>query len=146
MAFTDVLGRLALVLIFVVAGGLKFVETDMYAGLLTDGYSKLNSLLVTSCGMHLPLNPALVAVHSKNLIFLTGAIQILGSMLTVLRIRLGCWMIILLLILFDVVIHNPFFYASDVVQQVFHARMAILNIGILGGFVLALSGPARTSK
>ena len=134
MSKADVVGRLFLVLIFLAAGCMKFQETSNYTSVLSNSYSKLFAAASNEFGIHLPVNPALVAVYATQLIQLTAILQITGGVLTLLNKKLGAFIIIFLLLMFNLVIHNPFIY-KDLATQVFHGRCALLNFAILGGFL-----------
>lgn len=135
----SVFARFLLVAMFLLAGPLKLFNTDEYVDLLLTSYVRLYENCHSTYGIALALHPAVLSVLAPYLVYLTGSLQVLGGLLTVFNKKLGPAILISLLVLFNLVIHNPMNYQESSVESLHHTRMGLMNFWTIGGLLLVLA-------
>jgi len=145
MAFKTTIGRLCLVFLFILGGVSKFQDPSPTAKALQEGYLKTDVKFKELTGSNLPLKPSMVSLYSQQLIYLTGGLELVGAILTILGNKLGNLLLILLLVAFNIVIHNPLYAQSE---QQFHNEVmqALLNLGVMGGLIMGMSSSQEKLK
>ena len=135
MSFKQVFGRCLVVTICILSGIAKISNPSQDEKKLVDSYKKLH-LYIKQSGYVVPLAPAVVETHSYEIILLTSALLLLGSILVIFNFRLGHYIITLLFVAFCAVIHNPVLYnkENDILLQV---QLLVLNLTVVAGLWLA---------
>lgn len=139
MSFRENFGRCLLVAICVLSGIGKFSNPKPHEKSLSDGYSKTFAK-AKEYGVTLPLAPQILSGYTLEIIYLTGALLLIGSLLVIFRVKFGSCLLSSLLVSFCVVIHNPYLYAKDK-EFYTNAYMLVLNLGLVAG--LSLTCPAK---
>ena len=144
MSFREHFGRCLLVALCVLAGIGKFADPSNTAKSLSTSYSKTFAK-VKELGFKLPLAPELVSTYSTELIYLTGALLLLGSVLTIFNKQLGSCLLSTLLLSFCVIIHNPYLYPKE---SEAHANLhqLILNLGLIAGLCFTCGKKVSAKK
>jgi hypothetical protein len=139
MSFRENFGRCLLVSICVLAGIGKFTDPKPNERTLSDGYSRTFAK-AKEYGVVLPLTPQVLTGYTLEVIYLTGALLLLGSLLVIFRVKFGSCLLSSLLVSFCIVIHNPYLYTKDK-EFYSHAYFLVLNLGLIAG--LSLTCPAK---
>lgn len=140
MSFRENFGRCLLVSICVLSGIGKFSNPKPSEHTLSDGYSRFFAK-AKEYGVVLPLTPQFLTEYTLEVIYLTAALLLLGSLLVIFRVRFGAFLLSALLVSFCVVIHNPYLYTKDK-EFYSHAYFMVLNLGLIAG--LSLTCPAKS--
>lgn len=139
MAFARVLGRCLLVAAFLMNGIAYFIETERHIEVLPATYSRLYANAAELSGYHLIVNPAIVMIYSRQLVYALGALQIVGALLAILNQRVGTVLLLVAVAVLDGVLHNPVAYMHIPELQIQHTRILILDLGTLAGLFLLMS-------
>lgn len=128
------LGRFFVVLICLLGGISKFAETRHSEKLLIESYSKTFAKS-KEFGFPIPIAPVLIASYSQELIYFTGFLLLLGSLLVIANVKLGSWIITLMFLSFNVVVHNPLIH-TKFEDKVNNTQAFLLNLVIVAGCLL----------
>lgn len=145
MSAIAVFARLLLVMLFLFSAFNKFQETAKFEGMLLSGYKNLHSYIQTSTGFVIPIAPAMIGLYAKNLILLTGILQTFASLLVIFNYRIGVYILCLLLVSFNVVIHNPLFYKAGA-ERDSNIQQFLLNLGWLGALLLVCGDKKKVKR
>ena len=144
MSFREAFGRCLIVILCVLSGVHQLESPQRDAKSLSDCYSK-NFAKLKEYKITLPVTPQILSTYSVEIIYLTGVLLLLGSILTIINSKLGPFLLSLLLLSFNLVIHNPLIYSIDK-EFLEHIEMCLLNFGMIAGLVLSIQGRKEIKK
>ena len=132
----EFIGRLLIALVFILPAIKILGGAESHAELLANNYSRLFAAISTSSGFHLPVNPALVALFSKQIVIAVASLKIVGGFLFLLKRRIGTLLLIAIILFMNLVVHNPIAFMGTP-QFIDMTRTALMSCGIIGGILLA---------
>lgn len=131
-------------LICILGGISKFADQRPAEKLLIESYSKTFAKC-KEFGLLIPIPPVMIAQYSQELIYATGFLLLIGSLLVIFNIRLGSWILSLLLISFCVVVHNPMIY-TKLEEKILNTQGFLLNLVIVAGLCMTCDKQAVKVK
>ncbi|CAG9324008.1 unnamed protein product [Blepharisma stoltei] len=134
MAFKSLFGRFLVAMFFFMSAAMKFTEPASHEAMLLGSYTSLYKEFFALSGFNLPISPALLGLQVHALIQLTAALMVLGGILFVSNVRIGAYLLSLLLLSFNVVIHNPWLYTGA--ERNINIVQNLLNFGWIAGLLL----------
>ena len=114
------------------------IDTEQFSSAVSTSIIKSSVLFKESTGIALPFTADLIKALGPTIVKGLGVVQVLGSMLFLLRFSLGTLLLTLFILFSSVTLNNPYVY-DDKIDFNNHAIMLFLNIGILGGLLFANS-------
>lgn len=132
MACRQVVGRILLVLIFLLSGIGKLADSKPNQDFLNARY-EANFKFYAQLGVPLP-PVALIKDFSQIIIFAMGGVMVLASILTIFSLKPGACVLIAQMTLITVIMHNPLLSANSQEAQL-ELIHALKNIAIIGGLM-----------
>ena len=112
------------------------MDTEQFTGDVGNAIVKSSLMFKESTGIALPFTSNLIKAMGPTIVQGLGVVQLVGSLMFLLRFSLGTILLTLFIIFNSVTYNNPYVY-EDKVEFNNHAIMLFLNIGILGGILFA---------
>ena len=126
-------------LICILGGISKFVDSRPTEKTLIESYSKVFAKS-KEFGVVIPVAPVLIATYSHELIIFTGSLLLFSSLLVICNVRLGSWIIVLLFLGFNAVVHNPLIHPKFE-EKVLQIQGFLLNSVIIAGCLMTHTKP-----
>ena len=105
-----VTGRVLLVSIFLLSGLAKLGDDKPHSEMLSKSYEKWHGWVQKNTGVDVPIKPDLITANAPLLIKATGVTLIIGSVLCILDIPAGSFLLISFLVACNLMIHFPPMY------------------------------------
>jgi len=140
MSFLRGMGRWLVLQFFLVSGLVKLAEPSLFSPGLLRKYSLLSVWL----GNFAPVSEAWMAQNSIPIIYIVGALTLLGALLSLVGLRGGIWLLSFLLTVTTFFINNPL-AAVTVEAKVEETATVLVHLAVLGGLMGALEEPTVCS-
>jgi hypothetical protein len=134
------MGKWLVLQFFLVSGLVKLAEPSLFSPGLIRKYSLLSVWL----GNLAPVSDAWMAQNSIPIIYIAGALTLLGAILSLVGLRGGIWLLSFILTVTTFFINNPFAAVTEG-ARVEETTTVLVNLAVLGGLLGALDEPKDCS-
>lgn len=134
------MGKWLVLQFFLVSGLVKLAEPSLFSPGLIRKYSLLSAWL----GNLAPVSDAWMAQNSIPIIYIAGALTLLGAILSLVGLRGGIWLLSFILTVTTFFINNPFAAVTEG-ARVEETATVLVHLAVLGGLLGALDEPKDCS-
>jgi hypothetical protein len=134
------MGKWLVLQFFLVSGLVKLAEPSLFSPGLIRKYSLLSVWL----GNLAPVSDAWMAQNSIPIIYIAGALTLLGAILSLVGLRGGIWLLSFILTVTTFFINNPFAAVTEG-ARVEETTTVLVHLAVLGGLLGALDEPKDCS-
>ncbi|CAG9324009.1 unnamed protein product [Blepharisma stoltei] len=127
--------KFLVVVFFLLSSLQKFNDSAMYEQMLIGGYNNFFSKISSITGVYLPLSPTFIELNSRFIILLAAVLQVIGSVLVLVGNKYGSYLLALILLSYNVVIHNPALLSAPEERET-NTMQLLLNFGWMAALFL----------